>query len=106
MKGFQRKWRRLVLVLVGVMAALPMQAQIDDKYKDYREVYRDTVTMDPLESGRPQIVPRLPHPTVHELKCSLFPAVTRAHCFLNISNTLYSFSSQTAISSVSCFLFM
>ena len=49
MKGFQRKWRRLVLVLVGVMAALPMQAQIDDKYKDYREVYRDTVTMDPLD---------------------------------------------------------
>ena len=49
MKGFQRKWRRLVFVLVGVMAALPMQAQIDDKYKDYREVYRDTVTMDPLD---------------------------------------------------------
>ena len=49
MKGFQRKWRRLVLVLVGVMAALPMQAQIDDKYKDYREVYRDTVTMAPQE---------------------------------------------------------
>ncbi|MGX8708304.1 MAG: hypothetical protein ACSW72_06075, partial [Bacteroidales bacterium] len=49
MKGFQRKWRRLVLVLAGVMAALPMQAQIDDKYKDYREVYRDTVTMAPQE---------------------------------------------------------
>lgn len=49
MKGFQRKWRRLVLVLVGAMAALPMQAQIDDKYKDYREVYRDTLTMAPQE---------------------------------------------------------
>lgn len=47
MKGFQRKWRRLVLLLVGVVAALPLQAQIDDKYKDYREVYRDTVTRAP-----------------------------------------------------------
>ena len=31
------------LIVLGLLAALPLAAQVDDKYKDYREVYRDSV---------------------------------------------------------------
>ena len=30
-------------IAVGLLATLPLAAQVDDKYKDYREVYRDSV---------------------------------------------------------------
>ena len=29
-------------IAVGLLATLPLAAQVDDKYKDYREVYRDS----------------------------------------------------------------
>ena len=32
-----------IWVAVGLLATLPLAAQVDDKYKDYREVYRDSV---------------------------------------------------------------
>ena len=32
-------------VAAGLLAALPLAAQVDDKYKDYREVYRDSVVV-------------------------------------------------------------
>ncbi|MBR1698714.1 MAG: hypothetical protein IJ714_02885 [Bacteroidales bacterium] len=31
------------LIVFGLLNVLPLQAQIDEKYKDYREVYRDSV---------------------------------------------------------------
>ena len=33
----------LLWVAAGLLATLPLAAQVDDKYKDYREVYRDSV---------------------------------------------------------------
>ena len=33
----------IILATVGLLVTLPLAAQIDDKYKDYREVYRDSV---------------------------------------------------------------
>lgn len=38
-----KKILNIILATVGLLAALPLAAQVDDKYKDYREVYRDSV---------------------------------------------------------------
>ena len=45
-KTIKTAWALLALAL-GLSVAAPSWAQIDDKYKDYREVYRDTVTAQP-----------------------------------------------------------
>ena len=37
------KFLKQGLIALGMLATLPLAAQVDDKYKDYREVYRDSV---------------------------------------------------------------
>ena len=37
------KFLKQGLIALGMLATLPLSAQVDDKYKDYREVYRDSV---------------------------------------------------------------
>lgn len=34
---------KILWIAAGLLATLPLAAQVDDKYKDYREVYRDSV---------------------------------------------------------------
>lgn len=47
MKRFNLVRRALTVVALGFLAASPTWGQIDEMYKDYREVYRDTVTAKP-----------------------------------------------------------
>ena len=52
MKSMKLSEKFFMLLLVGILSVLPLRAQIDDKYKDYREVYRDTITAEPLTKVR------------------------------------------------------
>ncbi len=48
MKTMKVTEKLFMLLFAAALSVLPLSAQIDDKYKDYREVYRDTITADPV----------------------------------------------------------
>lgn len=45
MNRFLRPGQKILLLLFAVSVVLPLRAQIDDKYQDYREVMRDTTAL-------------------------------------------------------------
>ena len=39
----KRSIKSVLTLFIGLLATFSLRAQVDDKYKDYREVYRDSV---------------------------------------------------------------